>query len=180
MAVCWLGWWWDADCLGHRGGCVSSGCVVSVEVSEEGSVGGWLVGELAWRIPKGGRTWSARGRVAPRLSYARQSDRRARGESRASPTIRPCMLPPHGRGAAVSAPWTVLRTVLRTRRSRTRSRRQAGKNQVLGLPPAASFFGANSSETAFRDSRNASTPPRWKPPKRFTSSPDGRTIIVLG
>ena len=89
MAVCWLGWWWDADCLGHRGGCVSSGCVVSVEVSEEGSVGGWLVGELAWRIPKGGRTWSARGRVAPRLSYARQSDRRARGESRASPTIRP-------------------------------------------------------------------------------------------
>ena len=52
---CWLGWWWDADCLGHRGGCVSSGCVVSVEVSEEGSVGGGLVGELAWRIPKGGR-----------------------------------------------------------------------------------------------------------------------------
>ena len=53
------------------------------------------------KIPKGGRTWSARGRVAPRLSYSRQDSCRARGESRASPTLRPCMLPPHGRGAAV-------------------------------------------------------------------------------
>ena len=80
-----------------------------------------------------GCPWSARGRVAPRVSYARQEYCRARGESRASPTIRPCMLPPHWRGAAAQDREG------RRRSSLTPIKNKAAKREAHGLPWASLF-----------------------------------------